>query len=311
MERRYNAFSAHLRRRYPFPVRKIPVDAGFTCPNRDGVKATGGCTYCENRSFAPAAIGPLRTIEEQIERAAAFYREHYATDHFIVYFQAYTNTYAPVEELRAIYDRALRYPSVVAISIGTRPDCVSEAVLDLVASYAKKVDVWLELGLESSHDRTLEWLNRAHTYAEFEDAVRRANGRGFEIAAHTIFGLPGESHDEMMQTAERLARLPVDGVKIHHFYVAKHTALEPMHARGEFGVMTVDEWASLAADVLERLPASMTIQRLTGELAGPYVVAPRWGVAKPQVLARIERELERRGTRQGALTVAAAPPRIR
>lgn len=299
MPRRYNAFSAALRKRYPFAVRKIPIDAGFTCPNRDGVKATGGCTYCENRSFAPGAVGPPRTIERQIEEAMAFYRERYATEHFIVYFQAYTNTYAPVAELAAIYGRALKFPNVVGMSIGTRPDCVPEAVLDLVAGYAKRMDVWLELGLESSHDRTLAWLNRAHTYAEFEDAVKRASGRGFEIAAHTIFGLPGETREEMLQTAERLALLPVDSVKIHHFYVSRNTVLAEAYARGEFGVMTLDEWAALAADVLERLPESMTIQRLVGELGGRYVVAPLWDVPKHAVLARIEGELERRGTAQG------------
>jgi hypothetical protein len=227
------------------------------------------------------------------------YRAREGVDRFILYFQAYTNTYAPVEKLRDLYAVARRYPGVVGISVGTRPDCLSNATLDLLSEHARERAVWLEIGLESSHDRTLERINRCHTFAEFEDAVRRSAGRGLEFVAHTIFGLPGESHEEMMQTAERVSALPIQHVKIHHLYIVPGTPMAEEHARGDAPTLTLDEWAALAADVLERLRPDISIQRLMGELEGPYVLAPRWGAPKSEVLRRIDAELERRGTRQG------------
>jgi radical SAM protein (TIGR01212 family) len=297
---RYRTFSQYLKERFSFRLRKIPIDAGFTCPNRDGAKGEGGCTYCDNRSFSPNARGPLRPVHEQIQDGIRFYREREGVDRFIAYFQAYTNTYAPVEHLRKIYDEARRFPEVVGISIGTRPDCLSNAVLDLIQEHARERAVWVEIGLESSHDRTLELINRGHTYQEFVDAVRRVHQRGLEIVAHTIFGLPGESLEEMMQTVDRLAALPVSHIKIHHLYVSPGTAIAEQYARGEIRVMQLEEWVSLACDILERLPPSMSIQRLVGELSGPYVTAPLWGASKAQIHAKIDAELERRGSRQGS-----------
>lgn len=295
---RIRTFGASLRRRFPWKVRKIGVDAGFTCPNRDGAKAAGGCVYCDNRSFSVNAGSP-DPVEEQIRRGIEAGRRK-GVGHFIAYFQAYTNTYAPVARLREIYAVALRFPEVAGISIGTRPDCLSNAVLDLVSSLAERVAVWLEIGLESAHDRSLAWMNRAHTVADFEDAVRRAAGRPFERVAHLIYGIPGESRADMMATTEFVAKLPVDSVKVHHLYVAKDTPLESMHARGEVPLFAFDEWIPLAADIVERLPERMSVQRLCGELSNRYLVAPRWGRSATEVLQAVERELERRGTRQGS-----------
>jgi radical SAM protein (TIGR01212 family) len=303
---RYRSFSRHLKERFPFRVRKIPVDAGFTCPNRDGVKGSGGCTYCDNRSFSPATRGPALPVERQIEEGMARYRRREGVDRFILYFQAYTNTYAPLSTLRQTYDIVRRFPEVVGLSIGTRPDCLSEATLDLIAEHARERAVWVEIGLESSHDRTLAAINRQHTYAEFVDAVRRTHARRLEVVAHTIFGLPGETREEMLTTADRISALPISHVKLHHLYIVPGTVMAEQYARGEIRVMTLDEWVALACDVLERLPPSMSVQRLVGELSGAYVVAPLWGVSKPQVHRTVEAELERRGTRQGSLQKSEA-----
>ncbi len=293
MGSRIHRFSDHLCGRFPFKVSKLPVDAGFTCPNRDGTKAWGGCTYCDNRSFSPPARDRSVAVRDQIERGLA------KRPHAIVYFQAYTNTYAPVERLRELWDLALSYPQVVGLAIATRPDCVPDPVLDLVEAYTRRTAIWLELGFETSHDATLSALNRAHTWAECEDAVRRARGRGFELVAHLIFGLPGETRAMMMETADRVAELGVDAAKLHHFYVARGTALEAQHRRAPLALLSLEEWASLAADVIERLPEKLYIERVAGELGNAWLAAPRWGKSTAQVWNAVEAELERRGTRQG------------
>lgn len=298
MTGRIHTFGESLRRRFPFKVRKIGVDAGFTCPNRDGAKAWGGCVYCDNRSFSLNAGSP-DPLEAQIARGIERSRRH-GVEHFIVYFQAYTNTYGPVARLRELYESALRFPEVVGISVGTRPDCLSNAVLDLLSELTERTAVWLEIGLESSHDRSLRWMNRAHTYADFEDTVRRSAGRPFDRAVHLIYGLPGESHDDMMETTDRVAATGFDSVKVHHLYVARGTPLEEMHARGEVRLLTFEEWIPLAADIVERLPIPMSIQRLCGELCNDFLIAPRWGMSTPEIQRAVEEELARRGTRQGS-----------
>lgn len=297
--RSVRTFGAWLRERYPFPVRKIALDGGLSCPNRDGARGTGGCTFCENRSFNQQGPAPVRL---QIERAMAFQRRHFGAERFIAYFQTYSNTYGPLTRLRALYEQALEYPEVIGLAVGTRPDCVSPAVVDLLRGYAHDIEVWLELGLESSHDRTLAALNRGHTYAEFLRAVDRT--RGLRLAVHAIFGLPGESHEEMMVTADRIAGLGLDSIKIHHLYISPHTALEAYYRRGAVRVPTWEEWIALAADVVERLPESMTVQRLAGELRGPYVIAPRWGRTGRDVLREVDAELVRRA----AVTVRRRTP---
>ena len=293
----------YLREQFPFRVFKIAIDAGFTCPNRDGRVGYGGCTYCSNTSFSPNSRDDHGTLLQQIGDGMQFYRERLQGEKFIVYFQAYTNTYGSVERLRELYDGVMGFPDVVGLSIGTRPDCVPDPVLDLLAEYAKRTHVWLELGLESSHAPTLRRLNRRHTYAQFVDAVQRAQDRALTVCAHVILGLPMESHAMMLQTANRLARLNTKGLKLHHLYVAKGTRLERQYSQGNVRVLTLREYVGLACDFLERTPPDVVVQRLTGEVAEPHVVAPHWGVTKLQVLHLICEEFRRRGTRQGSRVV--------
>lgn len=295
----YYSGGQYLKEQFPFRVFKIAVDAGFNCPNRDGTAGYGGCAFCSNASFSVNSRQPRAGLASQIEEGIRFYQERLGGSKFIVYFQAYTNTYGSLDRLRDAYDQALAHPGVVGLSIGTRPDCVPDPVLDLVSAYAERTHLWLELGLQSSHDATLRRLNRHHTYAQFVDAVQRAQKRALRICAHAILGLPGETRAMMLQTADRLAQLGVNGLKLHHLYVAKGTHLERLYRRSLVRVLTLHEYVGLACDFLERIPAPVVVQRLVGEVAELYVVAPHWGVTKLQVIHHIREEFKRRGTWQG------------
>ena len=308
----YYSYREYLRRTFPgLRVFKIPLDAGFTCPNRDGKLGYGGCIYCENRSFSPNSLeGAPRSVREQIARGIAFYRERHRADRFIAYFQAYTNTYAPVSHLRRLYDEALSFPDVIGLSIGTRPDCVEEPVLDLLESYARRVHLWVELGLQSRHDDTLQWIRRGHTYAQFEEALFRVKARGIPVCVHVILGFPGEDWHRMMETAETLARLPIDGIKIHHLYVARQTLLEHEYRKGRVPLLDLDTYVRLVCDFLERIPSHVVVQRLMGEIEGEYLVAPKWGVRKHEILTRIREEFARRGTRQGSRCPPSSLPGV-
>jgi radical SAM protein (TIGR01212 family) len=297
--RRYYPFSRFLRDRFGTRVFRVTIDAGFTCPNVDGTVAVGGCVYCDNRSFSPNRRLPRAGIRAQVDRGVAILQKRYAARHFLAYFQAATNTYAPVEKLRRLYDEALEHPQVVGLAIGTRPDCVPEPVLELMEAYARSRYVCLELGLQTIHDRSLAWMNRGHDAAAFADAVRRCGGRGFDVCAHVILGLPGETADEMMATADALGALPVQAVKIHNLHVVKGTPLEVMFRAGDVRMMERDEYVRCVCDFLERLPPGMVIQRLSGDAPPDYLVAPAWCRDKPALLRAVEGELERRGGWQG------------
>jgi len=297
--RRYYAFSRFLRERFGARVYRVTVDAGFTCPNVDGTVAVGGCVYCDNRSFSPNRRQPRVPIPEQVRRGIAILQKRYGADQFIAYFQPATNTYAPVDRLRTLYDAALDHPQVVGLAIGTRPDCVPDDVLDLVQGYARARYVCLELGLQTIHDRSLDWMNRGHHFDSFVDAVRRCQGRGFDVCAHVILGQPGESRADMMATAEALAGLPVQAVKVHNLHVVKQTALEEMYRAGQVPLFERDEYAALVCDFLERLPAHVVIHRLSGDAPPDYLVAPLWCLDKPALLAAIDAEFLRRDSWQG------------
>jgi hypothetical protein len=291
------SFTDHLRRTFACRVHKVCLDAGFTCPNRDGALAVGGCIYCNNASFSP---GNRRlSVPVQLEQGKQFLRKRYGAQKFIAYFQAYTNTYGDVRLLKNLYDTALASDDIVGLSIGTRPDCVPDAVLDLLADYAARTYLWLELGLESGHDQTLALLNRGHTVAAFDDAVRRAQQRRLRLCAHVILGLPGESSAAMLETAQHLAALGLDAVKLHHLHVVRHTVLEKMYQRGEVSLLSMDAYAALVVDCLEVLPPEMIIMRLLGDAPRATLVAPLWSLHKQPVLQRIGQELERRHTYQG------------
>lgn len=299
MNPNYRSYSRTLKETFPYKVYKIAIDAGFTCPNIDGTVAYGGCSYCDNKSFSPNSRMAPKPVREQILSGMEFYRRRFGAEKFIVYFQAFTNTHGPVEHLKRLYDEALACPDVVGLSIGTRPDCVPEPVLDLLSDYHRRTHLWIEYGLQSIHDATMAALNRAHTYDQFLDAVGRTQRRGLRICTHVILGLPGETPAMMMQTADEVARLNLDGIKIHHLYIAKNTALAKLHQQQPVKTLSLEEYIPLACDFLERMPAAMVVQRLMGELNEEYVVAPLWGKTKSEILRLIDLEFERRGSCQG------------
>jgi radical SAM protein (TIGR01212 family) len=297
--RRYYAFSRFLRERFGTKVYRVTVDGGFTCPNVDGTVTTGGCIFCDNRSFSPNRRLPRTTIGEQVQRGIAILQKRYGADRFLAYFQAATNTHAPVARLKRLYDEALAHPQIVGLAIGTRPDSVPDEVLDLLEGYARRLYVCLELGLQTIHDRSLDWMNRGHHYDAFVEAVGRCQGRGLDLCAHVILGLPGESTADMLTTADALAGLPVHAVKIHNLHVVKDTPMERMYSEGTVPMLGRDEYVRLVCDFLERLPPTMVIQRLNGDAPPDYLVAPLWCRDKPGLLQAIHAELERRGSWQG------------
>jgi len=299
--KRYNDYNSYLRGLFGRRVQKISLDAGLGCPNRDGTLSTRGCLYCDHRgSGSGALLERGLSIEAQVARGIRFARKRYGAEKYIAYFQSFTNTYAPVETLKRLYDSALNHPGMVGLSVGTRPDCLGDEVLDLLASYSSRFLVWLELGLQSMHRETLDRINRGHDAACFREAVLRAAGRGLHVCAHIILGLPGETRDMMLQTAEFLAALPVEGVKIHALYVTEGTEMAEMWRRGDFQCLSRERYAELVVDILETLPREIVVQRLTGDPPGALTcLAPRWAAQKVRTLDLIQARMEARGTRQG------------
>ena len=296
--KRYNAFSEELKRFFGCRVHRISVDAGFTCPNRDGTLATQGCIFCGGSGSGSFGIARQLSVAGQLADGKEVMVRKYKAKKFLAYFQAYSNTYAPPERLRELYDEALTVPDIVGLIVGTRPDCLSPDILDLLTEYHRRTYFWLELGLQSSIDRTLSLIGRGHDVAAFTNAVERAKGRGLRVCAHVILGLPGESREDMLATAGYLNGLGVDGVKLHLLHVMQGTRLADMHAKGELRLMERDDYVGIVCDFLERLDPSISIQRLTGD-GGRDLVAPLWSQAKFEVLNAIDHELMRRGSRQG------------
>jgi len=297
--KRYYDLKTFFVNRFGCKVYKLQIDAGFTCPNRDGTVAYGGCIYCDGRFSKLRQMGPLPSVTEQIERGKEFYRGKRGAQKFIAYFQTATNTYAPVERLRALYDEALSRDDIVGISVGTRPDCVPDEMLRLFEGYAQDQHVWLEYGLQSIHNRTLELINRGHDYETFLDAVDRTVDRNINICVHIIVGLPGETREDIMQTARALASLPIQGIKIHLLLALSGTPLGDLYEKGEVRMITKEEYVSTVCDILEVLPPEVVIQRLTADGYRDIYLAPDWGINKMAVLNAIEGEMERRNSWQG------------
>lgn len=299
----YTPYSRLLRGRFGnLRVRKVPLHGGFTCPNLDGTKARGGCTYCDNRSFSPVAGERSTPLARQFEAGAAFLREHIGADRFIAYFQAFSGTYAPVERLQALYAEALSLPGVVGISIGTRPDCVTPEIVDLLEELARGTYVTLELGLQSAFDETLRRINRAHTFEEFAATMDLCRGRSFERCVHVILGLPGETPGHYRATARAIGAWEYHSIKIHPLHVVRGTALAREHARGDYAPPSRDEYVEGLVDFLERVPASVGVQRFTADAPPHLLVAPPWCRDKNGMLNAMKAEFARRGTRQGSRT---------
>jgi radical SAM protein (TIGR01212 family) len=295
--KRYYDLKSYWRNLFGCNVHKLQIDGGFTCPNRDGHVAVGGCIYCDGRGSKLRQRGELPSVAEQIQNGKKFYESH--ASKFIAYFQTFTNTYAPVEKLQTLYDEALTEENVLGLSIGTRPDCVPPEAIALLKEYAQKYHVWLELGLQSAHDKTLRLINRGHNFQQFLDAVKTCTGHGINLCVHIIIGLPGESDKDVLQTANSIAALPINGIKIHSLLALEGTALGKMYKNGSIKLITKEKYASLVADVLEILPPEMVIQRLTADGYRDIFLAPSWAMNKLDVLNSINRELERRDSYQG------------
>jgi radical SAM protein (TIGR01212 family) len=296
---RYNAFSEELKKVFGCKVQRLSVDAGFTCPNRDGTVGVDGCIFCGGKGSGSFGILQGAGISAQLEHAKEVMVRKYKAALFIAYFQSYSNTYAPIERLQALYDEALSVPDVVGLIVGTRPDCLPEPTLDLLASYAKRCYFWLELGLQSPLDSTLQAIRRGHDIASFSAAVNGCKQRGIRVCAHVILGLPGESRQQMLSGADFLNAAGVDGVKIHLLHVMRGTRLADQYRQGTVRMLDRDEYVGLVCDFLERLDPGIVVQRLTGDGNRQDLIAPLWSLHKFEVLNCIDYEMQRRDTNQG------------
>lgn len=296
----YHSLNFFYRKRFGAKVWKLSLNAGCDCPNRDGTLATLGCIFCDPDSFSPSLRSGLESITEQVEEGVRRLKRRYAAERFVAYFQPGTNTYGPVDQLRLAYEQAIACPEVVGLAIGTRPDCVGEEVLDVLAEIAERIWVVVEYGLQTIHDRTLDLLNRGHHYDAFFDAYQRTRRRNLDIGVHVILGLPGESRDDMRATAKELARLEIHSIKLHNLYAVRNTAMAEQVAVGQIRLPEFQEYVEYVVDFLEELPGSVVIERLCGDAPPEYLVGPQWCLDKAAVRSAIEAEFRRRGTWQGS-----------
>ncbi|MCA9125790.1 MAG: TIGR01212 family radical SAM protein [Planctomycetales bacterium] len=296
----YYPLNLSLRQRFGCRVQKISLDGGFTCPNVDGSLTTGGCTFCDNRAFSPSRRVRRDVITAQIQRGIEGLRRRYEIEKFLAYFQPATNTYGSLDKLRMLWDAALEDERIVGLVIGTRPDCVPDEVLDLVDEYAQRTYVSLELGVQTIHDASLEWMNRGHGHAASVDALQRVQGRHFETSLHVMLGLPGETHAMMMETAWQVAKWNPHGVKIHNLYVVQRTRLAEQVGTGQVRLMEMQEYVNVLADFLEVLPPQMVIERISGDAPPKDLIAPRWVLEKGSIKQALIATLAGRQSYQGS-----------
>lgn len=274
----YNDFGTWIRKQFPFRVQKISIDAGFSCPNRDGKISRGGCTYCDNRTFNPSYCDRKKTITEQLEEGKRFFAKKYPDMKFLAYFQAYTNTYAEVEALQNMYEEALRVEDVVGIVIGTRPDCVSDELLDYLEELNKRTFVLVEYGIETANDATLRRINRGHDFACSRRAIEQTHARGILTGGHIIIGLPGEDAEESLRQAPVISLLPLDILKIHQMQIIKGTKLAQQYAEQPFHVYTVEEYIDVIVRYISLLRKDMVLERFVSQSPAHLLIAPKWGL---------------------------------
>jgi uncharacterized protein len=296
----YRTFNSYLVEKFGTRVYGVPVNLGFACPNRDGTRAFGGCSFCDERGGGAPTIKPASAVATQLQDGIARITRRYKAQKFLTYFQAFTNTYAPEGILRPLYESGLAHPDVVGMCVGTRPDCVPDHILDLLAEFSRRTFVLLEMGLQTVHNRTLEAVNRAHTAGEFFEALSRAKARGLTVATHLIFGLPGEDREMMLETVRQVAASPVDAVKIHQLCVYRGSPIELDYRQGRLNVLDEDFYAELVVDALELLPPEKIVMRLVAEGKKTELVAPTWSYDKFTTMDKIRQEFARRATRQGS-----------
>lgn len=304
--KRYNTAVGYYKRVYGERLQKLVLDAGFSCPNRDGTVGFGGCTYCDNAAFHPGYSTPGKTLAQQIDEGIEFHRIRYRnTTHYLAYFQAYSNTYAPIARLRQLYSEALAHPSVVGLVIGTRPDCVDDEKLDYLAELQEQGHViQLELGIESCYDSVLEHINRGHDFDCARNAVEAAASRGLRTCAHFILGLPGETRGMMLDSCDAISSLPLHSVKFHQLQIVKGTVMEREYAEHpeRFEQFSLDEYLDFMTDMLERLRPDLYIERVAGEVPPRFVGESRWGMVRNfQILHMLDERMEKRDARQGRL----------
>ncbi|MEW6215247.1 MAG: TIGR01212 family radical SAM protein [Nitrospirota bacterium] len=299
MLRRYNSFGSYIKKRFGITVYKVNVDAGFTCPNRDGTISTLGCIYCNNDSFRPNSCKPTLSIREQISNGTAHIKKRYKAEKFLVYFQPYTNTYAPVDELERLYREALSEPSVIGLAIGTRPDTVDEEKIALLEAIAERYFILIEYGIQSIYDRTLEFINRGHDYNTFLKALDMTKNRGIFIGAHVIVGFPTETKEEMLLMADEVSHIPIDFLKIHQLQVIKDTPLEIIYRENPFNIFDYEEYLEFIAEFIERLSPRIVLQRLFATAPDNILIAPRWRKSRQEILRDIEKRLESKDIFQG------------
>lgn len=300
---RYLNYNQILKEIFPERIQKISINAGFTCPNRDGSKGYGGCTYCNNQSFSPEYCQSAKSVTQQLKDGISFFRDKYQTQHYLAYFQSYTNTYADIESLKSLYEEALSYPKVKGIVVGTRPDCVNDELLDFFAELSKSYYVMIEYGIESTNDNTLKFINRGHDFNCAEKAVFETAKRDIKVGAHLILGLPTESKEMILSHADTISRMPLTALKLHQLQLVRHTKMaEQFESNPEcFNLYTVDEYIDLAIEFLERLNPAIAIERFVSQSPKELLIAPDWGLKNFEFTAQIEKRLDEKNTWQGRL----------
>jgi uncharacterized protein len=304
-ERRFNAYSNYFKKMFGGRVQKVSIDAGFSCPNRDGTKGTGGCTYCDNDAFNPSYCDPKKSISQQIGEGIRFLRWRYKEPSFyLAYFQAFSTTYAPLERLKTLYNEALAYPGIIGLIIGTRPDCIDDEKLDYFRELSAKCFITLEYGIESCYDKTLRRINRGHTFNMAVEAVEKTASKGIKTGAHFIFGLPGESRIEMMKESDIISGLPLSTVKFHQLQIIKGTVMEKEFREKpeDFNLFTFEEYLEFFISFLERFNPGIVVERFTGEAPPVYLTERLWGKKRSdQIVALFEKRMEELDTWQGRL----------
>ncbi len=300
----YNDYGTWLRQRFPYKVQKISVDAGFTCPNRDGRLGTGGCIYCNNDSFNPSYCQREKSVKQQLVEGKEFFRRKYPEMRYMAYFQAFTNTYSTLDHLKSLYEEALDVEDVVGLVIGTRPDCIDDTLLDYLTQLARQTMVTLEYGIETANDDTLRLIRRGHDFQCVRDAVERTKGRGIVIGGHVILGLPGEDAEESVRQATIMSELGLDVLKIHQMQIIRGTRLAQMYAENPFHLYSPEEYSELIVRYLEHLSEDMVVERFASQSPKEMLIAPKWGLKNYELTNLIVNKMKREGRRQGSLFVS-------
>ena len=302
--KRYNDYASFIKKQFSERVQKVSLDTGFTCPNRDGTKGVGGCTYCNNNTFNPDYCDPVKSVTQQLDEGIEFFAKKYKAQQYLAYFQAYTNTYADIELVKQLYNEAIRHPKVIGLVIGTRPDCINEDLINFLSELSNKYYISLEFGVESSLDRTLKMVNRCHTYKETVAAYELSKNKGLHLGAHMIIGLPGESKEDILNHANELSKLPINTLKLHQLQVVKHTMMAIQFKENPvmFIFFSVEEYVDLITDFVALLRPDIIIERFISQCPAHLLIAPNWnGLKNFEIVAKIDKKLVEKNLWQGKL----------